>query len=88
MLLSTTYIYIRTVAETWLLFTSAKLKRRDRVLGGVEKRSFISLPGKGAQNELMPSKLCPALEGVVRSLYSVQGAGRDQLVDILLIGWW
>ena len=31
---------------------------RDRVLGEVEKNSFIALPGKGGHSGLMPSKLC------------------------------
>ena len=30
----------------------------DRVLGEVEKKSFIALPGKGGNSWLMPSKLC------------------------------
>ena len=32
-----------------------------RVLGEVEKDSFIALPGKGGHNRLVPSKLCPNL---------------------------
>ena len=35
----------------------------------------------------MPSRLCVP-PGGGREFYSVQGAGCDQLVDILLIGWW
>ena len=36
----------------------------------------------------MPSRLrVPPWRGSEES-YSVQGAGRDQLVGILLIGWW
>ena len=29
---------------------------RDRVLGEVEKNSFIALPGKGGDSRLLPSK--------------------------------
>ena len=31
----------------WPLYTGAKLNLGDRVLGEVEKNSFIALPGKG-----------------------------------------
>ena len=74
--------------KTWPLCTGAKLNLRDRILGEVEKNSFIALPGKGGHNGIMPSKLlCPHLEGVVRSFMVMVQRGRDQLVDILLIGW-
>ena len=36
----------------------------------------------------MPSKLCPNLEGVVRSSIVMFQRGHDQLVDIILTGWW
>ena len=36
----------------------------------------------------MPSKLCPDLEEVVSFTVMVQRGGHDQLVGILLIGWW
>ena len=36
------------------LCSGAKSNFRDRVLGEVEKNSFIALPGKGGQNGLMP----------------------------------
>ena len=36
-----------------------------RVLGEVEKNSFIALPGKGVYSGLMPSKVCvPTQQGV------------------------
>ena len=38
------------------LCTSADLNLRDRVLGEVEKSSFIALPGKGGHSGLMPLK--------------------------------
>ena len=38
------------------LCTSAKSSHRDRVLGEVEKNSFIALPGKGGHSELLPWK--------------------------------
>ena len=50
--------------------------------------ALLLCQAKGA-TVVMPSKLCPHLEGVVRSFTGmVQRGGRDQLVDILLIGWW
>ena len=49
--------------------------------------SFV-LPGKGGHSRLM-LRLYPDREGVVRSfVVMVQRGGRDQLVDILLTGWW
>ena len=35
----------------------------------------------------MPSKLCPDLEGLVRSFVVMVQRGRDRLVGIPLIGW-
>ena len=50
--------------KTQLLHTGAKLNLRDRVLGGVEKNSFIVLPGKGEDRGLLPSKtVCTSLGG-------------------------
>ena len=37
------------------------------VLGKVEKDSFITLPGNGGHSGLLPQKLCPSLERIVRS---------------------
>ena len=46
--------------KTWPLCTSAESNLTDRVLGEVEKNSFIALPGKGGHSGLMPSKtVCP-----------------------------
>ena len=52
----------------------------------VEKNSFITLTGKGGHSGLMSSELSPNLEGVVRSSTAVVQRGRDQFMDILLIG--
>ena len=46
------------VAEIQPLYTSARLNLRDRVLGELERNSFIALPGKGGHSGLMPSELC------------------------------
>lgn len=54
------------VIETWPLYT--ELNHGDRVLGEVEIKSFIALPGKGSCSSLVPSKLRAALEVVLRSL--------------------
>ena len=58
-----------------------------RVLCEVEK-SINVLPSKGGHSGLMPSKLCPDLEGARRSFTVSIQRGPNQLVDILLIGWW
>ena len=50
--------------------------------------SVVALPGKGSHSRLMPWKLCPNLEWIVRSFAVIVQRGSDQLVDILLIGWW
>ena len=42
--------------KTWPLCTGAELNFRDRVLGEVEKNSFIALPGKGGYRRLVASK--------------------------------
>ena len=39
------------------LFTGAKTNFGDRVLGEVERESFIPLLGKGGHSGLMPSRL-------------------------------
>jgi len=63
------------------------LNIRNRVLGEVEKKSFITLPGKRGHSKLMPSKLCLNLEGTESLTVMVQRGGQDQFMDILLIGW-
>ena len=68
------------VVETQPLFTGAEWKCGDSVLGEVKKNRFyfIALPGKGGHGGLMPVRLCPALEGVARSLIvMVQRGGRE-----------
>ena len=66
------------VVEIQPLFTGAEQKCGDSVLGEVEKNCFIALLGKGSHGRLMPVRLCPALEGVVRSLIvMVQRGGRE-----------
>ena len=66
------------VVETQPLFTGAEWKCGDSVLGEVEKNRFIALPGKGDHGGLIPVRLFPALEGVVRSLIvMVQRGGRE-----------
>ena len=68
---------------------NTKLNLRDRVSSSLGKDSFIALLSKGDYSGLMPSKLCLNLEVLVRSfIVMVQRGGCDQLMDILLIGWW
>ena len=57
-------------------------------MGEVEKKSFTALPGKGGYWANALKIVCPDLERVVRGFIAmVQRGGHDQLVDILLIGW-
>ena len=51
-------IFEGSVAEIRPLYSSTELNLRGRVLGEVEKKSFIALPGKGGHSRIMPSKLC------------------------------
>ena len=64
------------ILKTWPLCTSVESNLRDRVLGEVEKNSFIALPGKGGHSSYL-SKLCvPTWEDLVRSFIAVvQGQG-------------
>ena len=71
------------------LYTGADSNLGDRVLGEVEKDSFITLPGKGGHSGLLPRKTMRShLERIVRSFIVMVQRGRDRLMDILLIGWW
>ena len=45
---------VKLMPKTEPLCTSTKLNLRDRVLGKVEKNSFIALPGKGDHSRLLP----------------------------------
>ena len=56
--------------KTQPLCTSAESNLRDRVLGEVEKNSFIALPGKGGHSGLVPQKLCPNPGGFGEEFYS------------------
>ena len=57
--------------KTWPLCTGAESNPRDRVLGEVEKNSFIALPGKRGCSGLMPSKtVCPNPGGFGEEFYS------------------
>ena len=57
--------------KTWPLCTGTESNLRDRVLGEVEKNSFITLPGKGGHSGLLPSKtMCPNSGGFDEEFYS------------------
>ena len=47
--------------------STTKSSLRDRVLGEVEKNSFIALPGKGDTADSCPQSLCPTQEDLMRS---------------------
>ena len=56
--------------KTQPLFSSAKLNLRDRVLGKIEKNSFIALPGRRGHSGLLSSEACVSTwEDLVRSFY-------------------
>ena len=53
------------------LCSGAKSNFRDRVLGEVEKNSFIALPGKGGHSRLVPLKImCHRLRGFGKEFHS------------------
>ena len=54
--------------KAWLLWTSAGSNLRDRVLGEVEKESFIVLPGKGGCSSLLPWKTVFQTRGMMTGL--------------------
>jgi len=56
--------------------------------GEVEKNNFIAFPGKGGHSRLIPSKLCPHLEGVVRSFIVMVQRVQDRPMNVLLIDLW
>ena len=68
------------------LYAGGEANLGDRVLGEVEKDSFITLPGKGGHSGLLPQKLCPHLERIVSFMVMVQ-RGHGQLKDSSM-GWW
>ena len=62
------------------LCTSAELNLGDRVLGKVEKNSFLTLPGKGGLSKPMPSKpSVPTWETIVRSFTVIVQRGQVSL---------
>ena len=52
------------ILKTQPLCTSAELNLRGRVLGEVEKNSFIALPGKGGHRGLLPRKTASQPVGI------------------------
>ena len=51
---SSSFLQVTHAESSASLYTGVKLNLRDRVLGKVEKDSFIALPGKGGHVGLMP----------------------------------
>ena len=68
--------------KTGPLCTGAKLNLGDRVLGDVEKNSFIVLPGKGGHSRLMPSKLCVPTQGGFGEEFYSSGSRAGLLIRI------
>ena len=55
----------------------------------MEKDNFNALLGKReSQWANTPKTMCPNLERIVRSFGIMLQRAHDELVDILLIGWW
>ena len=74
------------VLKAHLLCTWGQDKTRGRVLGEVEKDSFIILPGKGGDKHTHASKHCVSQFGdVMRSFIVMVGRGQGKLTDILLV---
>ena len=72
--------------ETWPPCTGAELNFGERVLGEVEKNSFIALPGKGGHSGPMPLKtVCPDLGGFGEEFYS-NGSRAGWLIRIRVQG--
>ena len=69
---------VPVLPKSWALFSGAKLKHRDRVLGEVERVAFIALPGKRGHSRLAPSRLCP-LGNIGRDLGVQEGKGVLQI---------
>ena len=66
----------------------AKFILRDKVLDKLEKLYYFARR-KGGHSRIMSSKLCLNLEAIVKSFIAmIHRGGHDQLMDILLIGWW
>ena len=63
--------------KTQPLCTDAELNLRERVLGEIEKNSFVALPDKVGHSRLMSQKLCiTTQEGLLRRFTAVvQGQG-------------
>ena len=85
---------MKTVVETWLLFTRAKQNCGDRVFGEVEKKSFLICHANQETQWVNVSKNCvpprspPPPGRGSEEPYSAQEEECGQLVDILLIGGW
>ena len=58
-------LFSKLMRKSTSLCTGAKSNLRDRVLGKVEKDSFITMPGKGVHREiLLRNPMCSRLRGV------------------------
>ena len=58
------------------LYPSAKSNLRDRVLGGIEKESFITLPDKGGHTGILPLKtMCPNPAEFNDGIYNIRFTG-------------
>lgn len=71
------------------LYPDTRLNLTHRVLGELEKKSFIASPGKGEPQQTAALKtVCLNLEQVPMRSFKVMDQRRsDQLMDIILIGW-
>ena len=78
------FLWPFVMPKTGLWCTGSRLNLRDRVLGKVEKISFIVLPGKGDQSGFVPQKLCvPTWGDLVGSFIALlQGGAADTVHSV------
>ena len=70
--------------KTRPLCTNAEMSLKDRVLGEVEKNSFIALPGRKGHSSLVPLKtVCPNPGRFGEELYS-NGSRVGLLMSIMV----
>ena len=73
------------VKSSAFLYTSTELNVGDRVLGGVEKNSFIVLPDKRGHSRLLPQKTpcVPTKEDMMGRFYFYSNSSRVRLLTRL-----
>ena len=70
------------------LYANTILNLGYRVLHEVEKIPLLLYRQRGPQWANALKTVCPNIQSVVRSFIVIVQRGCDQLMNILLIGWW